>query len=214
MNFNQAVLTPQRRFSVSPRVDYAINQSSTLVARYSFFKVDQKNLGVLQFSLPERAFDQTSHTHQLQLTETAVLNKTTVNETRFQFIRSRFDQNPHSTALAINNGFRNTLQRSLLGATAHVTLLAHDWIFAGVPDVVEMMEFNELGATYLPPFLEVTAQSDRSSIEALRHTWRPIAGTQFHPEATDPATGQPTPGGLAVVNNFIDFCLGVPQRWW
>src|SRR5438477_8277803 len=29
-------------------------------------------------------------------------------------------------ALAINNGFRNTLQRSLLGATAHVTLLARD----------------------------------------------------------------------------------------
>ncbi|MGI8745912.1 MAG: FtsX-like permease family protein [Bryobacteraceae bacterium] len=29
-------------------------------------------------------------------------------------------------ALAINNGFRNTLQRSMLGATAHVTLLAKD----------------------------------------------------------------------------------------
>ncbi len=29
-------------------------------------------------------------------------------------------------ALAINNGFRNTLQRSLLGATAHVELLARD----------------------------------------------------------------------------------------
>jgi lipoprotein-releasing system permease protein len=26
-------------------------------------------------------------------------------------------------ALAINNGFRNTLQRNLLGATAHVTVL-------------------------------------------------------------------------------------------
>ena len=26
-------------------------------------------------------------------------------------------------ALAINNGFRNTLQRNLLGATAHVTIL-------------------------------------------------------------------------------------------
>lgn len=29
-------------------------------------------------------------------------------------------------ALAINNGFRNTLQRNLLGATAHVTLLERD----------------------------------------------------------------------------------------
>ena len=67
-----------------------------------FFKVDQKNLGVLQFSLPERAFDQTSHTHQLQLTETAVLNKTTVNETRFQFIRNRNEQTAVNTGVATN----------------------------------------------------------------------------------------------------------------
>ncbi|MEK7404444.1 MAG: ABC transporter permease, partial [Acidobacteriota bacterium] len=29
-------------------------------------------------------------------------------------------------ALAINNGFRNTLQRNLLGATAHVTVLERE----------------------------------------------------------------------------------------
>lgn len=95
-----------------------------------------------------------------------------------------------------------------------VTLLSHHWIFEGLPDQAEMMEFNQLGADYLPPFLEITASSERSSIEALLHVSRPIVATQFHPEATNPATNEPTPGGLMVVNNFIDYCLGVPQQWW
>ena len=100
--FNAAVLTPGRRLNFSPRVDYALNQSNTLVARYSFFKNEQKNLGVSQFSLPERAFDLDTHSHQLQLTETAIVNPRTVNETRFQFIRNRSQQSALSDALAIN----------------------------------------------------------------------------------------------------------------
>src|SRR5437762_2669652 len=38
VSFNTAVLTPLRRFSLSPRVDYAISKNHTLVARYNFFK--------------------------------------------------------------------------------------------------------------------------------------------------------------------------------
>jgi hypothetical protein len=101
-NFNAAVLTPRRNFNMSPRVDYAINQNHTLVGRYSYFRSKQQNLGVSQFSLPERAFDQTTQGHTLQLTETAILNKTTVNETRFQFIRNRNESTPLSNALYVN----------------------------------------------------------------------------------------------------------------
>ncbi|MDT5262081.1 MAG: hypothetical protein QOC61_1085 [Acidobacteriota bacterium] len=100
--FNAAVLTPRRNFNMSPRIDYAINQNHTLVARYSYFRSKQQNLGVSQFSLPERAFDQTTQGHTLQLTETAIVNKTTVNETRFQFIRNRNEQTALSNALAVN----------------------------------------------------------------------------------------------------------------
>ncbi|HJQ31342.1 MAG TPA: carboxypeptidase regulatory-like domain-containing protein, partial [Pyrinomonadaceae bacterium] len=99
--FNLAVLTPRRNWSISPRVDYAINDTNTLVARYNYYHNTDLNQGVSQYSLPERAFDQTSSGHTLQLTETAILNKTTVNETRFQFIRNRFAQDPFSTALAV-----------------------------------------------------------------------------------------------------------------
>src|SRR2546421_11114166 len=44
--FNAAVLTPSRRISMSPRVDYQISKNHTLVARYNYFRFDQKNLGV------------------------------------------------------------------------------------------------------------------------------------------------------------------------
>ncbi|HYE13801.1 MAG TPA: carboxypeptidase regulatory-like domain-containing protein [Pyrinomonadaceae bacterium] len=100
--FNLAVLTPRRNWSFSPRVDYAINDSNTLIARYSYYHNDDQNLGVSQYSLPERAFDQVSSGHTLQLTETAVLNKTTVNETRFQLLRNRFEQDALNDGFAVN----------------------------------------------------------------------------------------------------------------
>lgn len=100
--FNLAVLTPRRNWSVSPRVDYAFNANHTLVARYSFFRNEDLNQGVSQYSLPERAFDQSFSSHNLQLTETAVVNKSTVNETRFQFIRNRTQQDSLGSGVAIN----------------------------------------------------------------------------------------------------------------
>jgi hypothetical protein len=102
LGFNTAVLTPARRFNMSPRFDLALNNNHTLVARYSFFKSELQNQGVSQFSLPERAFDVSTHSHQLQLTETAILNKTTVNETRFQFIRNHNEQTALNTGVAVN----------------------------------------------------------------------------------------------------------------
>ncbi|HEX8283995.1 MAG TPA: carboxypeptidase regulatory-like domain-containing protein [Pyrinomonadaceae bacterium] len=100
--FNLAVLTPRRNWSISPRVDYSLNDNHTLVARYNFFRNEDLNQGVSQYSLPERAFDQTFSSHNIQLTETAVVNKTTVNETRFQFIRNRSEQDALTDGLAIN----------------------------------------------------------------------------------------------------------------
>src|SRR5215213_35009 len=102
---NLAILSPLRNWSINPRVDYAINDKHTLVARYSLFHNDDLNQGVSQYSLPERAYDATSSNHTVQLTETAVINKSTVNETRFQFIRSRSDQAPLTEGLAAVNVF-------------------------------------------------------------------------------------------------------------
>src|SRR5215208_3758219 len=102
---NLAILSPLRNWSINPRVDYAINDKHTLVARYSFFHNDSLNVGVSQYVLPERAYDATSSNHTVQLTETAVVNKSTVNETRFQFIRSRTEQEPLTVGIPAVNVF-------------------------------------------------------------------------------------------------------------
>ena len=41
--FQQAVLTPHRRTSISPRIDFAINPNNTLVSRYNFVRIGSEN---------------------------------------------------------------------------------------------------------------------------------------------------------------------------
>src|SRR6185437_4858315 len=84
VGFNEAVAVPSRRTTFSPRIDYQINQNNTLVGRYNYTKTTRVT-GVGGFSLPSRAYDTASNDQSVQLTETAIINKTIVNETRFQF---------------------------------------------------------------------------------------------------------------------------------
>ncbi|MCA1556401.1 MAG: carboxypeptidase-like regulatory domain-containing protein, partial [Acidobacteria bacterium] len=88
-SFNQTLLTPSRRTTFSPRLDYQINQTNTLVARYTYERARRENAGIGDFSLPSRAFDTSGTEHTLQITETAIINQKVINETRFQFMRDR-----------------------------------------------------------------------------------------------------------------------------
>jgi hypothetical protein len=91
-NFNLAVLTPQTRTTFSPRFDYALNASNTLVGRYTYTRSERENAGIGDFNLLSRAFNTATTQHSFQLTETAILTPSVVNETRFQFVRSSRDQ--------------------------------------------------------------------------------------------------------------------------
>ncbi|HXT64320.1 MAG TPA: carboxypeptidase regulatory-like domain-containing protein [Pyrinomonadaceae bacterium] len=86
--FGVGFLRPVRSFNISPRLEYAINPRNTFIARYSFNRNRTENNGVGGFSLPERGYDFQSTNQNIQLTETAVINATTINETRFQFARN------------------------------------------------------------------------------------------------------------------------------
>src|SRR5947209_6398282 len=86
--FNDVVIVPQRRTTFSPRIDYQLNASNTLVGRYSFTRSTLENGGIGGFSLPSRAVNTKNTEHSVQLTETAVLTPHLLNETRFQFTRS------------------------------------------------------------------------------------------------------------------------------
>ncbi|HJU55340.1 MAG TPA: carboxypeptidase regulatory-like domain-containing protein, partial [Pyrinomonadaceae bacterium] len=87
--FGLAVVTPRRSTTFSPRFDWQLNQTNTLVGRYSYERTRRSNVGVGDFSLPSRAYDTSSTEHTLQLTETAVINQKVINETRFQYVRAR-----------------------------------------------------------------------------------------------------------------------------
>jgi hypothetical protein len=83
------VVVPRRNITFSPRIDYQINPNNTLITRYSYSHSSTANGGVFGFSLPERAFDSNSTQQNIQLTETAVLNATMINEVKFQFTHQR-----------------------------------------------------------------------------------------------------------------------------
>ncbi|MDQ1637256.1 MAG: hypothetical protein QOF62_595 [Pyrinomonadaceae bacterium] len=96
------VVVPRRTLEFSPRVDYQLNTNNTLIMRYRFSHSSIDNNGVGGFSLPERAYTSANTQHQIQLTETAVLNAAMINETRFQFTRQRSESIGDITRPTIN----------------------------------------------------------------------------------------------------------------
>jgi hypothetical protein len=96
---SQVVQSPSRRTTVSPRLDYQLNENNTFVARYTYTRSTNKNAGVGEFNLLSRAYDTSNQEHTLQLTETALINQKIINETRFQYIRRQNDQVSQNSAV-------------------------------------------------------------------------------------------------------------------
>ncbi|MDT7604920.1 MAG: hypothetical protein QOF61_2917, partial [Acidobacteriota bacterium] len=92
---NRTIVVPFRRTSFSPRVDYAINKNNTLVARYNYSHNSQRNTGASEqvldidpfFGITRTSASQNTE-QSVQLTETAILTPTIINETRLQLERS------------------------------------------------------------------------------------------------------------------------------
>ncbi len=95
--YQQAVVTPQLRFNIAPRLDYQLNEKNTLVVRYQYSPIRFDNRGVGGFTLPTQSFNSENAEHTLQATETAVLNTRAINETRFQYRHSNITQTSASS---------------------------------------------------------------------------------------------------------------------
>jgi hypothetical protein len=100
--FTQEFTIPNRRFSISPRFDYQINDANTLVARYSFTRFTTENQGIGDLSLPSRGYSTVTSEHNIRLTETWIVNPKTVNETRFQYEFSNREQTGDNSVPTIN----------------------------------------------------------------------------------------------------------------
>jgi hypothetical protein len=92
IQLNQAVPNPRTRTNLTPRIDYQLSSSNTLTARYQYFRENEVNNGVGQFSLPTQGFNELNTEHTLQISDTKTLDERTINETRFQYVRSNSNQ--------------------------------------------------------------------------------------------------------------------------
>jgi hypothetical protein len=86
--FTDTPKSPQRRISVNPRLDFQLNDRNTLALRYVFTHSDVREAGLGGFNLASRGFQVLGDNHTIQVTETAVLGASVINETRFQLLRT------------------------------------------------------------------------------------------------------------------------------
>ena len=94
---NTSIVTPSAFTSFSPRLDYQLTKNNTLTVRMEERFNSRDNAGFGSTSLPPgittgpfanaRGYNTTGNNQNVMVTETAILNPTVVNETRFQFTR-------------------------------------------------------------------------------------------------------------------------------
>lgn len=109
--------TPQRRTTVSPRVDLQLNSNNTLSFRYGYLENDRLVTGVGGFNLPgltlgNIAFPSTGYSlanteHSVQIVETSVLSPKAINESRFQFEHdvSNWTSQSNAPTLSVGQAF-------------------------------------------------------------------------------------------------------------
>jgi hypothetical protein len=104
--------TPQRRTTVSPRVDYQLGTNHTLSFRYSFLDNQRVVTGIGGYSLPQTVvggftlpsagYTSANTEHSFQVVETSVLSPRAVNESHLNVERSNVNSASQSTAPAIS----------------------------------------------------------------------------------------------------------------
>lgn len=100
--FSQAVLHPQTRMLVTPRIDYQISPKNVLTVRYQLWKDSGVNNGIGQFNLASQGYSTNGTEHTLQVGDTEIVSARTVNQTRFEYRYGTNDQTPNSLDPAVN----------------------------------------------------------------------------------------------------------------
>src|SRR5436853_21240 len=116
--FAQTVATPNRRTTFSPRIDYQLNAKNTLVGRYEY-EHSRGIGGVGGYNLDSRRYNTFSTQQTARLTETAIINKRTVNETRFQFNHQTSGDDANNSIPTIN------VQEAFTGGGSQVGLASN-----------------------------------------------------------------------------------------
>ena len=231
IGFRQDVRQPTQRMSISPRIDFAINDKNTLVARYNYARTTQSNLGISETSLPSRAYESTSREHELRFTETMIINAKTVNETRFEYSDNRREQNGDNSVPTINvaSAFisggasigtsfnaNKTWELNNFTNTSFGKNSQHSIKFGGKlrhVSLTDRSENNYAGTFAFPGFFgadacDISSDNVVSSIEQYRCKISGAVGTRYNPTQFQITTGNP----VADVSQY-DGALFLTDDW-
>jgi hypothetical protein len=138
-DINEAVVTPNTRNNIAPRVDYQLSTNNTLVARMEYGWNSRQNAGLGGTALPPSLapnlpYNTNGRNINVMLTETAILRPTVINETRLQFVNNHTQtfgnlQPQIDVAGAFTTGGNdqgNSLNRSTHVELQNYTSIAHN----------------------------------------------------------------------------------------
>lgn len=154
--FSQALPNPRTRINLSPRLDYQLTPGNTLSVRYQYWHNSETNdLNGGGFNLASLATNSLSTENTVQVTDTQTINPTTINETRFQFIREVQSGTPVTIAplISVGGSFNSggstsgrntdTQNRYELQNITYITHGKHAWKIGGrVRDTIDEMASN------------------------------------------------------------------------
>ena len=110
---------------------------------------------------------------------------------------------------AIGVAFGGSVARARVPRHGKSVAIRHDGagVFRGLADPFEAALYHSLviDEERLPAALQITARSPEGEVMGVRHRELPLEGVQFHPESVL------TPGGRALVANFVARCGGLPS---
>lgn len=110
---------------------------------------------------------------------------------------------------AIGVAFGGSVARARVPRHGKSVAIRHDGagVFRSLADPFEAALYHSLviDEERLPAALQITARSPEGEVMGVRHRELPLEGVQFHPESVL------TPGGRALVANFVARCGGVPS---
>ncbi len=216
--FRKDIGQPTRRFSINPRLDFAINSKNTMVARYTYTQSSNKNQGIGDTSLLSRASANTSHEHEIRITETMIINPKTVNETRFEFSKSRRDTTGDSSipGISVASAFtgggaqvghsfndNKTFEVNNFTSTSFGKRLQHSFKFGGKLRHVSILDRSESGYSGTFSFqgivlptgttdpCDIDSDNVVTSIEQYRCKVQGIGGNRYNPTVFTITTGNP-----------------------
>ena len=99
--FNSVFVLQQRRWTINPRADFQVSANNTVSVRWNATHSVIPYSGVGGFNLVSRGASSVSMNHTFQITDTAVLSASVVNETRLQIYHPHYEVTPVSTGYGL-----------------------------------------------------------------------------------------------------------------